>query len=99
MKTTYNPVRLLLLCILVLPALGTARAVDKAALWPSDALSKVMRSDTPKAGGENLLQIAAARADLNEGAGGGRRLPVAVPPPSRPGCRPSSTRRCAARLR
>ena len=64
MKTTYNPIRLLLLFILLFSAFGTARAVDKAVLWPSDALSKVMRSDMPKANSENLLQITAARAEI-----------------------------------
>ena len=32
--------------------------------WPSDALSKVMRSDIPKANSEHLLQIDAARAEI-----------------------------------
>jgi len=41
------------------PAL--AREVDKAVLWPSDALSKVMSSDTPQAGGENLICVSGAR--------------------------------------
>lgn len=64
MKTTDNLIRFLVLFILLVCIVGKAHAVDKALLWPSDALSKVMRSDMPKANNERLLQISAARAEI-----------------------------------
>ncbi len=63
MKTAYDPVRLLLLALLI-SALGTAATGDKTVLWPSDALSKVMRSEAPKPGSGQVLQITAARAEI-----------------------------------
>ena len=64
MKTIDNPMRLLLPFVLSFSAFGMAQAVDKVVLWPSDALSKVMRSDIPKANDEYLLQITAARTEI-----------------------------------
>ena len=64
MKTASNPVRLLISFVLLFAAFGSAQAADKAMLWPGNALSKVLRSDMPKAGGEHLLRVTAARAEV-----------------------------------
>ncbi|MHC4568707.1 MAG: glycoside hydrolase domain-containing protein [Planctomycetota bacterium] len=50
--------------LIVLSTLAIAQAGGNAVLWPSDALSKVMRSDTPPSGSENLLRISGARAEI-----------------------------------
>ncbi|MBN2269360.1 MAG: hypothetical protein JXN61_02030, partial [Sedimentisphaerales bacterium] len=63
MKTIYNSMALLLLLIHVLSVFGVSPAAEQAALWPSDALSKVMPSDTARANSEDLLQMAAACAE------------------------------------
>lgn len=49
---------------MVSSALVIAQEADQAALWPSDALSKVMRSDTPPTGGERLLLMSGARDEI-----------------------------------
>ncbi len=64
MKTTDNTAGHLLLCIMFFSMLGIAQAVDAAVLWPSDALSKVMRSDTAQANSEHLLRISGARTEI-----------------------------------
>jgi hypothetical protein len=64
MKTTDNIAKRLLPCIIIFSTLGISQAVGKTVLWPSDALSKVMRSDTPLADSEDLLQISGARAEI-----------------------------------
>lgn len=64
MKTTDFTTGRSLLCIMLFSTLGIAQQTDKAALWPSDALSKVMRSDTPKVNREHSLQISGARAEI-----------------------------------
>ncbi len=66
MKTTDNIAERLLLCIILFSTLGIPQAVGKAVLWPSNALSKVMRSDTPMADSEDLLRISSARADFSQ---------------------------------
>ncbi len=50
--------------IIALIVFGTTWAAEEPRLWPSDALSKVLRSDVPKADTEDLLQISAARAEI-----------------------------------
>ena len=57
MKTIDSCAGRSILCIILFSTLGIAQEVDKAALWPSDALSKVMRSDTAQIDSEHLLQI------------------------------------------
>jgi len=42
----------------------TTQAVPEKTLWPSNALTKVMRSDVPEANTRNSLQITAARAEV-----------------------------------
>ncbi len=64
MKITCNFITLLLLLIPVVSAFAASPSAEEAAFWPSDAMSKVMPSDTPRADSENLLQIAAARAEI-----------------------------------
>jgi hypothetical protein len=64
MKTTNKTIGFLPLFVVILSVSGTAWAAEDAVLWPSDALSKVMRSDMPKANSEHLLQIDAARAEI-----------------------------------
>ena len=64
MKTTDNTAGCSFLCIILFSTLGIAQEVDKAMLWPSDALSKVMRSDTPQANSEHLLRIFGARDEI-----------------------------------
>jgi hypothetical protein len=64
MKTTDNTAGCSFLCIILFSTLGFAQQVDKAMLWPSDALSKVMRSDTPQANSEHLLRIFGARDEI-----------------------------------
>ncbi len=64
MKTTDNIAERLLLCIILFSTLGITKAVGKAVLRPSDALSKVMRSDTPQADSEDLLRISSAELKL-----------------------------------
>jgi len=64
MKTTDNTARCSILCIILFSTLGIAQEVDKVALWPSDALSKVMRSDTAQADSELLLLMSGARAEI-----------------------------------
>ena len=44
--------------------LGDAQEVDRAMLWPSNALSKVMRSDTAQADSKRLLLVSSARAEI-----------------------------------
>jgi len=64
MKTRMNTIDLLLVFVAFLSVFGTARAAEEAVLWPSDVLSKVMRSDMPETDSEHLLQINAARAEI-----------------------------------
>jgi len=62
MKTVRNRAGVLFIILFCLPRV--AQAVDDAALWPSDALTKVMRSDTPQAGTESALSISGARGEV-----------------------------------
>jgi hypothetical protein len=64
METREGTASRLLLLITLFSTLLVAREVDGAVLWPSDALSKVMRSDTPPSGSENLLRISGARDEI-----------------------------------
>ena len=64
MRTTRNAFVFFSLCIMVFSTLALAREADKAVLWPSDALSKVMSSDTPRTGKEDLLHISGARDEI-----------------------------------
>lgn len=49
---------------MLFPMLGIAQDVNQAALRPSSALTKVMRTDTAQADGERLLRISGARAEI-----------------------------------
>jgi len=64
MRTTRNVAVFFSLCIMVSSALALAQEVDKIVLWPSDALSKVMSSDTPLTGKEHLLHMSGARDEI-----------------------------------
>jgi len=64
MKTTDSSAGRSLLCIILFSTLGIAQAVDKTVLWPSDALRKVLRSDTAQADSTPLLLISGARAEV-----------------------------------
>lgn len=64
MRTVQDTAGYLPLCIMLFSTLALAQEADKAALWPSDALSKVMRSDTPPAGSERSLRISGARDEI-----------------------------------
>ena len=64
MKRKNNAIGLLPLFVVILSAFGTVRAAEEAVLWPGDSLTKVMRSDMPKADSEQPLQIEAARAEI-----------------------------------
>jgi hypothetical protein len=50
--------------MILFSTLGIAQQADKAVLWPSDTLSKVMRSDTQHADSEHSLRISGARAEI-----------------------------------
>ena len=62
MKTVWNRAGLLFIVLFYLP--GIAQAVDGTVLWPSDALTKVLRSDARPAGREPTLSISAARGEI-----------------------------------
>ena len=64
MKITYNTAGCSFLQIVFFSTLAVAQQVDKAVLWPSDALSKVMRSDRRQADTEQLLRVSGARAEI-----------------------------------
>ncbi|MHC4170423.1 MAG: hypothetical protein ACYSWQ_26070, partial [Planctomycetota bacterium] len=64
METRESTASRLLLSIIIFSTLLIAREVDGAVLWPSDALTKVMRSDTPPPGSGNLLRISGARDEI-----------------------------------
>ena len=49
---------------MVFSIVGLARETGGAVLWPSDALSKVMRSDTPPTGGGHVLRVSGARDEI-----------------------------------
>ncbi|MHC4118120.1 MAG: hypothetical protein ACYSWO_11495 [Planctomycetota bacterium] len=53
-----------LACIIVFSTLAIARAGGNPVLWPNDALTKVMRSHTPKPNSADLLRISGARAEI-----------------------------------
>ena len=57
-------IRLLFLFVLTLSLSQSARAIDGAVLWPSDALTKVLRSEAPEGGGERVLRIRGARGEV-----------------------------------
>ena len=67
MKTTRYPAGLLFPFVLVACLFPTVRAVDDAVLWPSDALTKVMRSDGPGVDSAQSLQICGARREIISG--------------------------------
>jgi len=56
-----KPFSFLILLFFVSPTNGV---VPEKMLWPSNALTKVMRSDLPQASARDLLQITAARAEV-----------------------------------
>ena len=62
MKTVKNRAALLLVVLFCLPRI--VQAADDAALWPSDALTKVLRSDTCPVGTEPALSISGARGEI-----------------------------------
>jgi len=62
MRTVRNRAGLLLVILFCLPRI--AQAVDDPALWPSDALTKVMRSDMPEVGAERTLSVSGARGEV-----------------------------------
>jgi len=64
MKTICTCIRLLLWLILFFTPSQTVQAVPEKVLWPSNALTKVMRSDMPGADTIDLLKITAARAEI-----------------------------------
>jgi len=64
MKITYNTAGCSCLQIILFSTLVLAQQVDKAALWPSNALSKVMRSDRRQADAKHLLGVSGARAEI-----------------------------------
>ena len=64
MKTISNCIKLLSLLIVLLSVSETTWAVPGKTLWPSNALTKVMRSDKQDADTQNSLQITAGRAEI-----------------------------------
>lgn len=64
MKSICSYVKPFLLLIVLFSVSQTSGAVPEKTLWPSNALTKVMRSDMPEADIKNLLQITAARAEI-----------------------------------
>ena len=64
MKTISNCIKLLSLLIVFLSVSETTWAVPGKTLWPSNALTKVMRSDKQEANTNNSLQITAGRAEI-----------------------------------
>jgi len=64
MKTAQNASTYLLICLVLFSTYGIGQAIDRTVLWPSDALSKVMRSDEPQAGGRNRLRVSGARNEI-----------------------------------
>ncbi len=64
MKTISNYIKLLSLLIVLLSVSETTWAVPGKTLWPSNALTKVLRSDKQEANTNNSLQITAGRAEI-----------------------------------
>lgn len=64
MKTISNCIKLLSFLIVLLSVSETTWAVPGKALWPSNALTKVLRSDKQEANTNNSLQITAGRAEI-----------------------------------
>lgn len=64
MKSVCSYIKPFLLLIVLFSVSQTSGAVPEKTLWPSNALTKVMRSDMPEADIKNSLQITAARAEV-----------------------------------
>jgi len=64
MKTIGNRIKLLSLLIALLSVAGSTRAATEKTLWPSNALTKILRSDTKDDETRNTLEINAARAEI-----------------------------------
>ena len=64
MKTLGNRIKLLSLVIALLFVSESIRAAQGKTLWPSNALTKVLRSDTQEDNTKNSLEITAARAEI-----------------------------------
>lgn len=64
MKTISNFIKLLSLLIVLVSMSESTRAVPRKTLWPSNALTKVLRSDKQEANTNNSLQITAGRAEI-----------------------------------
>ena len=64
MKTISNCIKLLSLLIVLFSVSETTWAVPGKTLWPSNALTKVFRSDKQEANTNNSLQISAGRAEV-----------------------------------
>lgn len=75
MKTTNKTIGFLLLFVVILSVSGTAVVAEDAVLWPSDALSKVMRSDIPKANSKHF----ALRSQVLRQSSGCIRTPLTRP--------------------
>ena len=64
MRTASHTAGYLSLVIMLFSTLTAAQEADKAVLWPSDALSKVMRTNTPPTGNKHLLRVSGARDEI-----------------------------------
>jgi hypothetical protein len=64
MKTIGNCIKLLSLLIVFQSVFESTRAATTKTLWPSNALTKVFRSDTQGDNTNNSLQITAARGEI-----------------------------------
>ncbi len=64
MKTIGNCIKLLSLLIALISVSENTRAAQGKTLWPSNALTKVLRSDIQDDNTKNTLQITAARAEI-----------------------------------
>ena len=64
MRTARNTTGYLPLVIMLFSTLAFAQEVDRTVLWPSDALTKVMRSDTPPTTSKRVLRIFGARDEI-----------------------------------
>lgn len=54
----------LFVAAILIPLRCAAGETLDGALWPSDALTKVLRSDNPEVGTEGVIRVAAARAEI-----------------------------------
>jgi len=64
MRTAQNTAGYLLLVIMLFSSLVFAQEIDKTVLWPSNALNKVMRSDTPPTSSKHVLRASGARNEI-----------------------------------